>query len=177
MVHFNPRAPCGARRSDSYQCHRLCHYFNPRAPCGARLRRSSEIELEGQVFQSARPVRGATDTNPNREKATKNFNPRAPCGARPHPLNSLSDKSGKFQSARPVRGATSAYLGPISYLAISIRAPRAGRDNLGFLKLPLTIYFNPRAPCGARPGRSPARHTPRTFQSARPVRGATGERM
>ena len=35
-THFNPRAPCGARRSSHTHKHTPCHNFNPRAPCGAR---------------------------------------------------------------------------------------------------------------------------------------------
>ena len=57
----------------------------------------------------------------------------------------------KFQSTHPSRGATRA-----------IWIPHSWRK-----------YFNPRAPCGARPRRL-IRPTPRpTFQSTRPVRGAT----
>ena len=83
LLRFNPRAPCGARRvaalsryvagrvsihapragrdPSSPMSHRIRHSFNPRAPCGARLRccviRSAEL-----MFQSTRPVRGATGT-------------------------------------------------------------------------------------------------------------------
>ena len=35
LIHFNPRAPCGARRRDP-RAGRRSSYFNPRAPCGAR---------------------------------------------------------------------------------------------------------------------------------------------
>ena len=60
----------------------------------------------------------------------------------------------KFQSTHPSRGATRA-----------IWIPHSWRK-----------YFNPRAPCGARPRRL-IRPTPRpTFQSTRPVRGATSKK-
>ena len=78
-------------------------HFNPRAPCGARL-----VHFTAQIavyqFQSTRPVRGATIDYYNlligghisihapragrdnkmckRSKQMFNFNPRAPCGAR-----------------------------------------------------------------------------------------------
>ena len=55
--------------------------FNPRAPCGAR-QRASHIELEASVFQSTRPMRGATSR------------------IREFPHLQL------FQSTRPMRGAT-----------------------------------------------------------------------
>ena len=34
--HFNPRAPCGARRPAQAQRPQGIQHFNPRAPCGAR---------------------------------------------------------------------------------------------------------------------------------------------
>ena len=123
--HFNPRAPCGARPDpeqaagspERISIHApragrdqgLCQWraspfdFNPRAPCGAR-----PIQGNGQtvvcLFQSTRPVRGATaslrpmwtwvtisihapragrDPSASVSRAGRwNFNPRAPCGAR-----------------------------------------------------------------------------------------------
>ena len=56
---------------------------------------------------------------------------------------------------------------------VSIHAPRAGRDHRP--RCPPTTHrcFNPRAPCGARPARDGTRHPITTFQSTRPVRGAT----
>ena len=56
-----------------------------------------------------------------------------------------------FQSTRPMRGATHKWDDTAGQKEISIHAPHAGRD-----RRPRTIrlrfeYFNPRAPCGARP--------------------------
>ena len=85
--NFNPRAPCGARRQTIVDLAELltisihaplagrdlkifvqpcfdCN-FNPRAPCGARLNAGIEI-LMSLVFQSTRPLRGATK-NPDRQ--------------------------------------------------------------------------------------------------------------
>ena len=146
-------------------------YFNPRAPCGAR-RTGTPFLTTSTVFQSTRPLRGATPPPPpppvdptisihaplaGRDKATVretrsnfDFNPRAPCGARrlllrPRcrarqisihaPLagrdsssSSASPPCSPFQSTRPLRGATK----PSATVSTS-------------------LYFNPRAPCGARP--------------------------
>ena len=171
-INFNPRAPCGARRrawrSDrqrpAISIHaprvgRDCdiimsmiqtfYYFNPRAPCGARR----------QMGRSS--------------AANADFNPRAPCGARPlavvvspvgQPISIHAPRVGRdlpcrVQARHPRR--------------ISIHAPRVGRDGHGSsrhcemsqfqstrpvwgatIHTPITprqtIYFNPRAPCGAR---------------------------
>ena len=124
--------------------------FNPHAPCGARPTQQYYGQYE-LGFQSTRPMRGAT----------------------------LPRSRGKgqilFQSTRPMRGATAAQ-GRYSYQS---------------------TYFNPHAPCGARhypksirlhpqkisihtphAGRDPNRRSGRcwrsTFQSTRPMRGATG---
>ena len=55
-----------------------------------------------------------------------------------------------FQSTRPVRGATAPDMDVSASALISIHAPRAGRDWFATTAQIMTIYFNPRAPCGAR---------------------------
>ena len=78
-----------------------------------------------------------------------------------------------FQSTHPMRGATSNTPRPPIDHGISIHAPHAGRDRCRRSDRRGKYYFNPRAPCGARPRRL-IRPTPRpTLQSTRPVRGAT----
>ena len=123
--NFNPRAPCGARQRSEDQT-KGERYFNPRAPCGARLLQSGKMSQQ-QLFQSTRPVRGATSApgilHPPKQisihapragrdrvvcaaqEVVHDFNPRAPCGARRQ------------------RGAFRQRLS-----RISIHAPRAGRD-------------------------------------------------
>ena len=103
---------------------------------------------EEAKFQSTRPVRGATAADID--------------------LAFFQE----FQSTRPVRGATQKFLHDLLPSAISIHAPRAGRDNgQQLLQHPVQIsihapragrdafrrafappftHFNPRAPCGAR---------------------------
>ncbi len=146
--HFNPRAPCGVRRrSHGSRPGRRC--FNPRTPCGARrlFRLAREISarisihaprvgrdnrlamanLSAQIFQSTRPVWGATPPSDPAPCGSPHFNPRAPCGARRNPsqiINQISDfnprtpcgvrhsgvqakaETYEFQSTHPVRGAT-----------------------------------------------------------------------
>ena len=129
---FNPRAPCGARRRDaSIQC-RVGH-FNPRAPCGARRWPSESEGTDMTKFQSTRPLRGAT-----------------PCRWR-------SEWSRVFQSTRPLRGATGAAGTPnaITPEFQSTRPLRGATPPAHHLPRD-PVYFNPRAPCGARP--NPAAH-------------------
>ena len=56
--NFNPRAPCGARPV-SQRAAAGAGNFNPRAPCGARLLTTLGM-VATKVFQSTRPLRGAT---------------------------------------------------------------------------------------------------------------------
>ncbi len=77
--------------------------FNPRAPRGARLDEFGD--LSGVIlFQSTRPARGATRLRCGMGLEAVGFNPRAPRGAR--------------HGADPRQGVG----------AVSIHAPRAGRD-------------------------------------------------
>ena len=104
----------------------LTKRFNPRAPCGARLQSDNNYQLRC-VFQSTRPMRGATasfefvndsgsvsihaphagrdPSSPMSRRIRHSFNPRAPCGARPIAESGKNPKKG-FQSTRPMRGAT-----------------------------------------------------------------------
>ena len=143
-----PRAGRDSRHEDSPSPQRG---FNPRAPCGAR-QRLKLIETLGQCF-----------------------NPRAPCGAR-QVYTHFHSSFGGFQSTRPVRGAT--LFKPCHHLRIrvSIHAPRAGRDAEAKNRCPVYTGFNPRAPCGARRVTMAELLHIYTFQSTRPVRGATPAR-
>ena len=141
-------APRAGRDTRLYQLKAEQDGFNPRAPCGARPE-SFEAAIVQAVFQSTRPVRGATfhlcdNTNfpivsihaphAGRDRIgiqdvrrPRRFNPRAPCGARRRAHQYRYDRR----------------------------------------------CFNPRAPCGARRWQSVLRLLPQVFQSTRPVRGAT----
>ena len=79
-----------------------------------------------------------------------------------------------FQSTRPVQGATRTDRHrDCVRLYISIHAPRAGRDAACRCAAPGQSDFNPRAPCRARPDWCAGKNIPRSFQSTRPVQGAT----
>ena len=177
QFNFNPRAPCGARpTAPTPSLSRF--YFNPRAPCGARRLTAILVDAFAQI--SIHAPRAGRDIL-HRVRQLRQF---------------------LFQSTRPVRGATVHVLPGLAVHHISIHAPRAGRDwGMAMISTP-SSYFNPRAPCGARPlqGGTPPPSwrdfNPRApcgarlrmsdfvtvfilFQSTRPVRGATvdGEQM
>ena len=101
-----------------------------------------------------------------------------------------------FQPTRPLRGATSYYLSTNLIIVISTHAPLAGRDEIKQLGYkprrtfqptrPLRgatratealrmceLYFNPRAPCGARLAGQHLVGRTAVFQPTRPLRGAT----
>ena len=148
-----------------------CTDFNPRAPCGTRRERRQHraprpaISIHAPRVGRDRTMRKCGDTS-------RNFNPRAPCGARRSRSRSRLSLS-KFQSTRPVWGATHRCRAGSQAHAISIHAPRVGRDVL-YTAQTLTSAqfqstrpvwdatrsasctvcassnFNPRAPCGTR---------------------------
>ena len=101
--------------------------FNPRAPCGARPQRMSEMQIR-YLFQSTRPVWGATLWHLGNHRLICGFNPRAPCGARRLMLRMVR-RGQRFQSTRPVWGATQ-YADALEKMVgdVSIHAPRVGRD-------------------------------------------------
>ena len=79
------------------------------------------------MFQSTRPVWGATYAQGKKTAQLVGFNPRAPCGAR---LLQLAHRVFLmwFQSTRPVWGATRAEIRKRRLHHVSIHAPRVGRD-------------------------------------------------
>ena len=127
------------------------------------------------IFQSTRPLRGATPWCGTLPPGNIYFNPRAPCGARLLTVM-LSTSGCVFQSTRPLRGATPTAGAQRQGTGISIHAPLAGRDKERFITAgppefqstrplrgatcisacgrPGGKHFNPRAPCGARPGKT-----------------------
>ena len=78
-----------------------------------------------------------------------------------------------FQSTLLVWGATLKYLPDIASYFISIHAPRVGSDSYFEVSLDWLSDFNPRSPCGERPGWENGEHASYIFQSTLPVWGAT----
>ncbi len=195
-------------------------HFNPRAPCGARLRQlmtgggrdisihaprvgrdaNTRIKLYGKrVFQSTRPVWGATRSVRAKRRTThefqstrpvwgatpaahptsimsRNFNPRAPCGARPPNLLAAGIKLVDFNPRAPCGARRGKTVVTSSGIAISIHAPRVGRDGRAICDVRLASISIHAPRVGRDRGfRQPGCRTVQ-FQSTRPVWGATGFR-
>ena len=150
-----------------------------------------------QAFQSTRPMRGATQATARPPPRGRCFNPRAPCGARPTATTPTA-LSVSFNPRAPCGARRRCERLACNRAVVSIHAPHAGRDKGASRACSRTSSFNPRAPCGARllfvrpfwTGRcfnprapcgarlafSVALSMPSTFQSTRPMRGATSRR-
>ena len=147
-VYFNPRSPCGERRSadactsDVYgfqstlpvrgatsSSRRLrssrC-YFNPRSPCGERHDGASGGCMVRSISIHA-PRAGSDLEKYGLLRLDAYFNPRSPCGERRRIAPFLHGLT-LFQSTLPVRGATHSGGGIGGDIPISIHAPRAGSD-------------------------------------------------
>ena len=171
LGHFNPRAPCGARRFNNKHYDQFILFQSTRPVWGATW--LSTAVRSPMKFQSTRPVWGATADYLWFSGDGENFNPRAPCGARLYDLH-LTVYLMEFQSTRPVWGATGGGLFHHECVPISIHAPRVGRDSALRETKEAFRDFNPRAPCGARRSTSDGSQSVRgLFQSTRPVWGAT----
>ena len=168
--------------------------FNPRTPCGVRRTHPRTARARNR-FQSTHPLRGATRLIPplfirlfisihaplagcdrrknDVQRPVVHFNPRTPCGVRPKAPAAIAKQR-----------------------EISIHAPLAGCDTNaknGFIGC---FDFNPRTPCGVRHNQRPTDfcdfrisiHAPlagcdgsvqsptlqgKLFQSTHPLRGAT----
>ena len=130
IFHFNPRAPCGARRR-ALILPELPGVISIHAPHAGRDLFISGVTMPPYLFQSTRPMRGATSLG-FRHKASARFQSTRPMrGATGIGFTCIP--GARFQSTRPMRGAT----------AIRTRC-LCGRS-----------HFNPRAPCGARQGDEP----------------------
>ena len=190
MADFNPRAPCGARPrlvnfleiSLNISIHAphagrdLCNrrrgagsYISIHAPHAGRDPASGAGFSSPALFQSTRPMRGATRLSFSHRP------PRLISIHAPHAGRDTLHRSGaanvhQFQSTRPMRGATAwrrgcsgspAYFNP--------RAPCGARRLCGCPRTPGSSDFNPRAPCGARrPCRPSGRQTWRNFNPRAP---------
>ena len=148
---FQSTRPIRGATSDSGSRIHFCFtYFNPRAPYGARPRVPASSLISILYFNPRAPYGARLSLFRRPEPKKTYFNPRAPYGARPY-QRSID------------------FLGRV----ISIHAPHTGRDKKPRSDRGRPGYFNPRAPYGARLLRRILSRGISTFQSTRPIRGAT----
>ena len=192
-IRISIHAPRVGRDGASHMSSCRTGYFNPRAPCGARQYTDHTFCFVCE-FQSTRPVWGATaglfcqsqkffisihaprvgrDSQLIFDKdESQYFNPRAPCGARPL-IRRQSKRTSYFNPRAPCGARHTRTDEERSTAEISIHAPRVGRDQPPLPGRSSRRHFNPRAPCGARLKTTSPRSFLMTFQSTRPVWGAT----
>ena len=122
--------------------------FNPRSPCGER--RSIVFGyLAFSRFQSTLPVWGATSLPPTKERQHGNFNPRSPCGER-RLYNAPLNTRYAFQSTLPVWGATYTMMDNLGVAIFQSTLPVWGATAAAARLSAAGQDFNPRSPCGER---------------------------
>ena len=167
--HFNPRTPCGVRRTKSTRSFRRTVFQSTHPLRGATMATAfitssagfqSTHPLRGATFrikkapsrlrfQSTHPLRGATLHRPRHQPRHGHFNPRTPCGVRPiYAHKSRSTKH--FNPRTPCGVRPGEWITFEQAKKISIHAPLAGCD---FARPPIKQvydYFKPRTTCGVR---------------------------
>ena len=150
--YFNPRSPCGERRTTQRHAQHDTTNFNPRSPCGERLK-PLVIRRRHKVFQSTLPVWGATLRSSFTFAKTSDISIHAPRVGSDAERFIRYAENAEFQSTLPVWGAT-------AKCTMTAKSDR---------------HFNPRSPCGERHNPAKRKLERRIFQSTLPVWGATTE--
>ena len=171
-MNFNPRAPYGARHNDQVTkvINRL---FQSTRPIRGATSKGISIAFDFNRFQSTRPIRGATWGHRIDISIIWDFNPRAPYGARQSVLYGIIEIS-NFNPRAPYGARLILYRVLCLRHPISIHAPHTGRDLTRLVLDTNRQNFNPRAPYGARltqTGNStgyPTNFNPRAPYGARP---------
>ena len=172
--------------------------FQPTRPLrGATVRQNSIKAAE--EFQPTRPLRGATAFRGKTDREVW-ISTHAPLAGRDdlrrqsvclllgistHAPLAGRDRMAEMTQANLAEISTHAPLAgrdrPLSYCfrlsAISTHAPLAGRDLDFLITQQGNQYFNPRAPCGARPIMGLLENRTKLFQPTRPLRGATYDKF
>ena len=121
-----------------------------------------------EIFQPTRPLRGATTETVHKSGFTS-ISTHAPLAGRDDFPTMVSQSKFAFQPTRPLRGATVGGRIRVQHTKkISTHAPLAGRDFIPTLRLLIMMYFNPRAPCGARRIRKTIPAIPMNFNPRAP---------
>ena len=148
-VNFNPRSPCGERRSH-WNLAALHSYFNPRSPCGERHGSLTLHRRKNRRFQSTLPVRGATIRMREPDARSSNISIHAPRAGSDPELKLLHHIANISIHAPRAGSDINRHCAKRRFVRISIHAPRAGSDVKDYGEAMMQIDFNPRSPCGER---------------------------
>ena len=107
------------------------------------------MALSTEMISTHAPLAGRDTSRAETQACGLNFNPRAPCGAR---LQALIHNRYPclFQPTRPLRGATKLKIISGKLNIFQPTRPLRGATTGSVTERKNTVYFNPRAPCGAR---------------------------
>ena len=123
-------------------------------------------------FQSTLPVRGATGYVTVIDEEDAEFQSTLPVRG----ATRIAGKAAvglKFQSTLPVRGATGVLIFGQHEDRFQSTLPVRGATTSSPHRLPQSLNFNPRSPCGERRSNAYGADQTILFQSTLPVRGAT----
>ena len=159
FLHLHLRLPCS-------------FHFNPRAPCGARRTASPHVSV-AWIFQPTRPLRGATVRRAE-SAARDGISTHAPLAGRDG-VNAHQIIGGYvFQPTRPLRGATQRDIDESIKAQISTHAPLAGRDRACGTGDAIDMIISTHAPLAGRDfDLDNPDQMAKIFQPTRPLRGAT----
>ena len=121
--------------------------FNPRAPCGARQCGTNGVHQDLHISTHA-PLAGR-DLPLHFLLHLPRISTHAPLAGRDNEHVEL-ESSADISTHAPLAGRDVAEAYPELKANISTHAPLAGRDTKIFCSHLILLYFNPRAPCGAR---------------------------
>ena len=124
-------------------------------------------------FQSALPLRGATGAYTGNFRNAMEFQSALPLRGATRDCRTALIGPGRISIRAPLAGSDGRPDGRPGFYVISIRAPLAGSDTRAYSLRYTHRHFNPRSPCGERPGRFGTTTRSSRFQSALPLRGAT----
>ena len=147
VSNFNPRTPCGVRRTQTCKWATCPTNFNPRTPCGVRRGRATG-SASRPTFQSTHPLRGATSSTRSARSSDGHFNPRTPCGVRLQIRPTAAAVNFNPRTPCGVRHSVHAGL-PSSFIFQSTH-PLRGATRNGENASDAILDFNPRTPCGVR---------------------------
>ena len=148
FLDISIHAPHAGRDAPQRRWRSARRYFNPRAPCGARRTHVAALQQEIE-FQSTRPVRGATHSRKTAAEMSKFQSTRPVRGATQLIGKTAAAYTISIHAPRAGRDWVSFWRLRRLFLNFNPRAPCGARRRPP-CRPPGSQYFNPRAPCGAR---------------------------